>query len=270
MSDDNSFNTPWMDDASEESYDPEEEAVDEGYPAGVYDPNWNDEDVSGVDVADPLEDGIDASFYEPPEPPVTDAELKPNEEAKDSGDWWRENWWRLAIIIILVMAIIVLLARSCSSRKKKTPAMPGIASTPTTAALPTFTPTLAPLPTQSLESGSEAPAGGGLEATPEATPAEAPAVQPTQPPAPAPTTAPATGGKFTIGQTVVVTGTGKDKLSFRAGPGTDYKRVGVIKDGVRLTVIGGPEKADGYTWWQLKTPKGYVGWAVEDYLAPEQ
>ena len=267
MSDDNSLTPPWMKDDPEGTYAPEEEAVDEVYPVDAYGQNWDDEVVSDDDAATLLEDDdIDASFYEPPEPPITDAELEPDESSEDGGGWLRANWWRLAIIVILVVAIIVLLARACSSGKKKEPAMPGAAGTPTTAALPTFTPTLAPLPTQSLESGSEAPAGGGLEATPE----EAPAVQPTQPPAPPPTTAPATGGRFSIGQTVVVTGTGKDKLSFRAGPGTKYKIIRLLKDGTQLTVISGPEKADGYTWWQLKTPKGYVGWAVEDYLSPEQ
>jgi uncharacterized protein YgiM (DUF1202 family) len=209
-----------------------------------------------------MDDDIDASFYEPPEPPITDAELEPEEPPEDGGGWFRANWWRLLIIVILVVIIIFLLVRACGGKTQEKPPTQSVA-TSTPLVMPTFTPTLAALPTQSLESGSEAPASGGLEATP-----EAPAVQPTQPPAP--TAPPATGGKFTIGQTVVVTGTGKDKLSFRAGPGTDYKRVRVVKDGVKLTVIGGPEKADGFTWWQLKAPNGQVGWAVEDYLKPLQ
>jgi transcriptional regulator with XRE-family HTH domain len=121
--------------------------------------------------------------------------------------------------------------------------------------LPTFTPTPGAdlLPTEELGTGEQPPAGG--EGTPEA---------PSQPAA----TSQPSGGKLGIGQTVVVTDTGKNKLSFRAGPGTTYEIIRLIKDGTQLTIIGGPKDADGYTWWQMKTNDGLVGWAVEDYLEP--
>ena len=263
MSDDNPRSDPWNDDASGEDFEMDEDAIyapppdEEGYES-----NWDDEtdtvlpeDDFNADSFDEIEDDVDASFYEPPAPPITDAELEPDEPPEDGGAWLRENWWRVAIVIILVLAIIFLLARACTGKNKEK-AAPTPAPTATKSTLPTFTPTVSALPTAPLESGAGAPTDGGeTEATP-----ETPAAQPT--------VAPATGGKFTIGQTVVVTGTGKDKLSFRAGPGKKYQRQQVIKDGVELVVIGGPEEADGFTWWQLKTPKGHVGWAVEDYLKP--
>jgi len=35
-----------------------------------------------------------------------------------------------------------------------------------------------------------------------------------------------------------------------------------------LEVVGGPQDADGFTWWQLKDVDGSIGWAAEQYLAP--
>jgi hypothetical protein len=263
MSDDNPHNDSWNDAPSGDAFEMDEEAVYTPDPdEESYEQDWDDEidDPSSEEDFDLTEDDVDASFYEPPEPPITDAELEPDEPPESDGNWWRENWWRLAIVILLVLAIIFLLARACTGKTEKP--MPTPVAEITRPALPTFTPTVAALPTTELESGGEAPTDGELVTTP----AESPATQP-----PVATTAPpAATGKFTIGQTVVVTGTGKDKLSFRAGPGTDYKRVRVVKDGVKLTVIGGPQEADGFTWWQLKAPNGQVGWAVEDYLKPLQ
>lgn len=263
MSDDTPHNDPWNAPPSGDAFETDEEAVYAPEPdEEIYEQDWDNEtdDLSSDDDFDLTteEDDVDASFYEPPAPPITDAELEPDEPPESDDNWWRENWWRLGIVILLVLAIIFLLARACTGKTEKPIPTPIVEVT--RSALPTFTPTVAALPTTALESGEEAATNGG--ATP-ASPA-------TQPP-PVATTAPsAATGKFTIGQTVVVTGTGKDKLSFRAGPGTDYKRTRVIKDGVKLTVISGPEKANGFTWWQLKAPNGQVGWAVEDYLEPLQ
>jgi len=263
MSDDNPRSDSWNNDDSGDDFEMEEDAIYAPPPdEESYESDWDDEpdgllpeDDYDATTFDEIEDDVDASFYEPPEPPITDAELDPDEPPEDGGAWLRENWWRLAIVIILILAIIFLLMRACTGKENKK-ATPMPAPTVTKLALPTFTPTVAVLPTTTLESGSQAPTGD-IETTPETPEAQ-------------PTAVPATGGKFTIGQTVVVAGTGKDKLSFRAGPGKKYERQRFIKDGVQLVVIGGPEKADGFTWWQLKTPKGYVGWAVEDYLKPVQ
>jgi len=212
-----------------------------------------DEDLAGYD--DPDEDsdpiGIDDDIYDTPPPPLSDDELV--QEPPDGGGWFKSNWWKLALIIVLVIIVLALLARACGGGKEK--ATPTAVPSPTAAMLPTFTPTPGAdlLPTEELGTGEQPPAGG--EGTPEA---------PSQPAA----TSQPSGGKLGIGQTVVVTDTGKNKLSFRAGPGTTYEIIRLIKDGTQLTIIGGPKDADGYTWWQMKTNDGLVGWAVEDYLEP--
>ena len=262
MSNDNSHRDNWDERPAGDEYEPEEAVYptlsdeeadvdwdddydDEGY-ADEYD---NDEAYLEDDTYDETDGDVDASLYEQPAPPVTDFDLE-QEEAEVTGSvWFKENWWRLAIVVLLVLLILAMLAKACSGKDDKKTATPPII--PTQVILPTLTPTAAAQATATpIDSGSQAPAE----------PTVAP--QPTVDVAPAP----ATNGKFNINQTVVVTGTDREKLSFRAGPGTGYNRLRVVKDGVNLVVIGGPEQADGFTWWQLKTPKGEVGWAVEDYL----
>ena len=52
-------------------------------------------------------------------------------------------------------------------------------------------------------------------------------------------------------------------LSFRENPGVNGALIQVLDSGITLAVIGGPEEADGYTWWQLRTADGNVeGWSA--------
>ncbi|MEM4309080.1 MAG: SH3 domain-containing protein [Thermoplasmata archaeon] len=71
-------------------------------------------------------------------------------------------------------------------------------------------------------------------------------------------------GKFKIGDKVRVTA--QSGLNVRYGPGLSY---GVIKTepyGATGTVLGGPQTADGYTWWRVQYTDGTVGWSVENWL----
>jgi uncharacterized protein YraI len=65
-----------------------------------------------------------------------------------------------------------------------------------------------------------------------------------------------------------VVGAEADQLSYRSGPGLNYARLALIKDGTILKVLEGPEEADGYTWWRLQDKDGFIGWAAEDWLQP--
>ena len=262
MSNDYSPRDNWDEPPAGDEYDPEEEAF---YPsladdeaADEWDEGYDDNDRYEGDyedeALDELEDDVDASLYDDPAPLVTDFDLEQEEENQTASTWLKENWWRLAVVILLLLLILAMLAKACTGKDDDKTATPII---PTKVTLPTLTPTpAAAQPTATpVDSGSQAPA--------EPTPVPpTPAPQPTTAPAPAP----ATTGKFSINQTVTVTNTGRDKLSFRAGPGTNYARLRLLKDGTQLIVIGGPEQANGYTWWQLKTPNGDVGWAIQDNL----
>lgn len=79
------------------------------------------------------------------------------------------------------------------------------------------------------------------------------------------------GAAFTIGQAVVVN---TDALNLRTAAGTSAAVIMVLPHGQSLTVTGGPTSADGYTWYQVETPKvdgmiGWVtGWVAGEFLAP--
>jgi hypothetical protein len=69
------------------------------------------------------------------------------------------------------------------------------------------------------------------------------------------------------GALVIVQGTGGAGLNLRQQPTTYAKVVGSAREGTVLTVLEGPQEADGYTWWMLRTPSGTEGWGVANYLA---
>ncbi len=64
-----------------------------------------------------------------------------------------------------------------------------------------------------------------------------------------------------VGAQAVVFGAG-DCLTFRAGPGRAQQQLSCQIDGARAEVIGGPQTADGITWWQLRD----LGWASGEFL----
>jgi hypothetical protein len=70
------------------------------------------------------------------------------------------------------------------------------------------------------------------------------------------------GAELRVGGQAVVLGAG-DCLNFRDAPGTSSQVLSCQLDGTQAPVIGGPEQADGVTWWQLEG----LGWASEQYLA---
>jgi hypothetical protein len=67
-----------------------------------------------------------------------------------------------------------------------------------------------------------------------------------------------------IGDTVQVTTDGS-RLNLRQAPGTSQPVVTQLEPGTVLTVIDGPQEADGYTWWKLQGEAG-TGWAAGRYL----
>ncbi len=69
-----------------------------------------------------------------------------------------------------------------------------------------------------------------------------------------------------IGAPVV---TNTDSVNLRAEPSISADAVDQFAAGVELTVIGGPEDADDFTWWQVEVPgsEGPVqGWLAADFI----
>jgi len=66
----------------------------------------------------------------------------------------------------------------------------------------------------------------------------------------------------------VVTNTGS--VNLRAEPSLAGEAVDQLDEGVELTVIGGPEEADDFTWWQVEVTgsEGTVqGWLAADFIS---
>ena len=79
---------------------------------------------------------------------------------------------------------------------------------------------------------------------------------------------PPSTGKIDIGSRVQVNGTGAAGLNLRAAPGTRSERVTIAAEGSLFIVAGGPQEADGLTWWLLKdeTNPEREGWGAANYL----
>ena len=80
------------------------------------------------------------------------------------------------------------------------------------------------------------------------------------------TAAPTAFTQIAPGAQVVVEGTQGQGLNLRASASTSARLVGSAKDGDVLTVVAGPQEADGYTWWSVKTSDGKEGWAAGQFL----
>ena len=56
----------------------------------------------------------------------------------------------------------------------------------------------------------------------------------------------------------------------RAEPGVASAIVGVLVQGARVEIIGGPEEADGFTWLEISTADGIQGWVAGEFLLGDQ
>jgi hypothetical protein len=138
--------------------------------------------------------------------------------------------------------------------------------------------------------------GGGARLTPSATPIRAkqstqgPTLQPTLPPAstttkstvPLATFTPTAGAVSTpvvvasptvadlaVGSKAKVANTGGTGLNMRAGPSTGQTRVKTLADGAIVDIVGGPQTADNFIWYQVRDSSGTIGWVVGKFLLPQ-
>jgi hypothetical protein len=67
-----------------------------------------------------------------------------------------------------------------------------------------------------------------------------------------------------VGERVVVTTEAGQELSVRAVPCSDAPLVARVTAGRQFTVLAGPQSADGFTWYQIRSDDGQVeGWAAD-------
>jgi uncharacterized protein YgiM (DUF1202 family) len=67
---------------------------------------------------------------------------------------------------------------------------------------------------------------------------------------------------YAVGVTALVQTTDNDVLNMRSGPGLNFARLGTIANGTLVTLIEGPQNADGLIWWRVRLPNGTEGWVV--------
>lgn len=78
-----------------------------------------------------------------------------------------------------------------------------------------------------------------------------------------------TPGIIDVGVQVRVVDVGDQQLNVRDAPGVNTSNVVFrVPEGIAFTVVGGPQQADGLTWWQIALVENSarVGWAASNYL----
>ena len=57
-------------------------------------------------------------------------------------------------------------------------------------------------------------------------------------------------------------------LNVRDGAGTTFPVILIAAEGSRFEVVGGPEEANDFTWWQIRSVDDptITGWGVADFL----
>lgn len=93
----------------------------------------------------------------------------------------------------------------------------------------------------------------------------APTVPPTQVPQPTqPASTPPPASDIAVGSTVVTT----EEVNLRPEASTTGQAITLLPAGTTLTVIGGPQEGETYTWWQVEDGSGNSGWVVQTYIQP--
>jgi|HigsolmetaAR206D_1030411.scaffolds.fasta_scaffold05967_3 Tfp pilus assembly protein FimV len=65
-----------------------------------------------------------------------------------------------------------------------------------------------------------------------------------------------------VGGQAWVTRAGGGSLRLRSGPGLSHDVLGNIAPGSQLTLLEGPQAADNYSWWKVRTTDNREGWVA--------
>jgi sortase (surface protein transpeptidase) len=99
----------------------------------------------------------------------------------------------------------------------------------------------------------------------DAPPAEAPADEPAADEVPEEPAAAPAGGTLAEGAQATVS---DDGVNMRSNATTDAEVITVLAAGTVVTITGGSQDANGFTWWPIRLEDGTTGWVVADFLTP--
>lgn len=137
-----------------------------------------------------------------------------------------------ALVAVILLLVVAFVFSRRSAQPEPSPTAIVVTPTPTLVPRPTATGPMEVLPTAAVGATEEAPV----------------------------TTAPA--DTIAVGGYVRVAAPAG--LSFRMNPATAGALIQVLDTGITLKVVGGPQEADGYTWWQLRTlDDDQEGWSAD-------
>lgn len=69
-----------------------------------------------------------------------------------------------------------------------------------------------------------------------------------------------------VGGTAYVTQVGGKSLRLRSQAGLETKVLDGLTPGTQMTLLGGPEEKDSYSWWHIRTTDGREGWVAGNDL----
>lgn len=184
-----------------------------------------------------------ANYQIPPDPRKPDNdEKRPSRRQRSQSDSIPWPWLLGGVVVAIVgIALAIMLVNALLRRAP----LPVAAVEPTLIVL-TAPPRPSPSPTP-----------------PVATPSPAP----TFTPIPTPDTAVAPP-EITVGFYAEVANTDGIGVTVRGGPSTSNVPLLVADEGAILLVIGGPEEANEFLWWQVRLNDGTEGWVAGDFLLP--
>ena len=186
--------------------------------------------------------------------PANDPKYSSGRGTSVTSLWPKWIWVAVPILVVIVVAGFwwaILAPGTNNGAAKLTPSATLIRAKQATQG-PTLQPTLPPATTATKSTVPLA------TFTPTAGAASTPVVIATTTPA-----ALAIGSKATVGNTG---GTG---LNMRAGPSTGQARVKTLAENSVVEIVGGPQTADGFTWYQVRDSSGTIGWVVGKFLLPQ-
>jgi len=78
----------------------------------------------------------------------------------------------------------------------------------------------------------------------------------------------AQAASLAVGGQAWVTKEGGMNLRMRSGAGLEHGVLGSLPPGTAMTLLDGPQSADNYSWWHIRTSDGREGWVAGQDLRP--